>query len=1002
MKICYNCFHEMEDSASHCSFCGHSLNNVNEKKYPQALLPGSILHGEYIIGRVLGQGGFGITYIAQNYSTKELVAIKEFFPSAIATRSGQCSVQAYNEQSSEGFFFGKNAFLQEATTLSKFSENPNIVRIRQFFEENGTAYFVMEYVDGESLKSYVQKKGGTLPFEQAKQILDPVLDALEAVHREGIVHRDISPDNIALSSDGKVKLLDFGAARYSMGEKSRSLSVVLKHGYAPYEQYSRHGNQGPWTDVYAMAATFYNVLTGKMVPDSVDRIHQDTLVMPSAMGIPVPAYAEAALAKALSVNAEDRFQTMADFKKALSNPAGRGLANPAGKVLTIPGGGKGGEGTVRTGAPGGKKSLPDKKVIIGAVAGVILLLILFSVFGSNHKSTGKIEDSGVKKTTDSGDSNDNGGNNTNGDDSSNGDNGNADGSDDSGGSGDEGSGGDDNGTGSDGTGGDDNGTGSDGTGGDGTGSEKIDSGSGDDTITGKYPGKATEKDAIAYVKALLDFICTGSYDTSSVKFADIDQITSDDFMNQVVDSIASSYGDQYNLTDETKNVIKETMSTALSKCKYTVTGAKKKADDVFDVTISIEPLRLYDGVREKLNNYILGLSESERSSMTQDELFNLTVQKTFAYVSENLTSPRYDAAEDVVVTYYLMDTDKHIYGINEEDGNKIGVKLFSMSMGDDGQDTGTSSVTDESSPDDMSSSNFYNQGYFALDGETFYYSSESRLHKTTAKLGREGSVQIRDDASFGSGYINLSGGHIYYPVNHKSAIFRCDLDGGNDVMVFDASADPDFVLKNLCLHGGWFYFSNGKDLYRISRDRLDDISAGPATLAERVADDFNYTEDVYPSICFVGGGIYYNGNGGLTRIDPDGSNKKLVSEKSGELSSDDTSIYSLYGTSEIIRNDTDGSDSSFFKLDSEDGWISRINYVDGWLYLVIKTDSVYELWKVNTADSSKKEFVGEITQAADSLISFCTFENSDYGCFYILRSNDEGGLTSIDKFMKIK
>lgn len=977
MKICYNCFHEMEDSANHCEFCGHSLNNVNEKKYPQALVPGSILHGEYIIGRVLGQGGFGITYIAQNYTTKELVAIKEFFPSVMATRSGQCSVQAYNEQSSEGFFFGKNAFLQEATTLSKFSENPNIVRVRQFFEENGTAYFVMEYVDGESLKSYVRKRGGTLPFEQAKQILDPVLDALEAVHREGIVHRDISPDNIALSSNGKVKLLDFGAARYSMGEKSRSLSVVLKHGYAPYEQYSRHGNQGPWTDVYAMAATFYNVLTGKMVPDSVDRVHQDTLVMPSAMGIPVPAYAEAALAKALSVNAEDRFQTMAEFKNALSNPTGRGFTNPAGKVVTSPGGGNVGGDTVRTGAPGGKKSLPDKKVIIGAVAGVVLLLILFSAFGGNNKNTGKNVDSGTRQTTDSGLTTDKG------------DNGKTDGSDIIGGSGKEDSGGDDKDTGSD-----------DSKGG-GSTIDDGNSGSGK-TTTGKYFGKATEKDAMAYVKALLDFICTGSYDTSSVTFADIDQISSDDFLNQIVDSVVSAYGDQYNFTDETKNVIKDTMTTALSKCKYTVTGAEKKADDVFDVTISIEPLRLYDGVQEKLNNYIQGLSESEKSSMTQDERFNLAVQKTFNYVSENLTSPRYDAAEDVVVTYYLMDTENHIYGVSEEDGNKIGVKLFSASMGDDVQDSGTSSVTDESSPDDMSSSNFYNQGYFALNGEDFYYSSESRLHKTTAKKGQEGSVQIRDDASFGSGYINVSGGHIYYPVNHKSGIFRCDLDGGNDVMVFDASADSDFVLKNLCLHGGWFYFSNGKDLYRISKDRLDDISAGPATQAERIADDFNYTENVYPSICFVGGGIYYNGNGGLTRIDPDGSNKKLISEKSGELSTDGTFIYSLYGTSEITRNDLEGTYSSFFKLDSGDGWISRINYVDGWLYLVIKKDSVYELWKVNTADSSKVEIIGEITQSTDSIISFCTFENSDYGCFYILRSKEEGGYTAIDKFMKIK
>ncbi len=356
----------MMDSANNCAYCGFSLNSKAESKYPQALPYGSILHGKYITGRVLGQGGFGITYVAQDYNTKELVAIKEYFPGAMATRTGTRSVQAYNVANSDSFSFGKRIFLKEATTLSRFSGNPNIVKVRSFFEENGTAYFAMEYVKGESLKSYVRKRGGSISWQEAERILLPVMEALEAVHAQGIIHRDISPDNIALADNGQVKLLDFGAARYSMGERSQSLSVILKHGYAPAEQYSRHGHQGPWTDVYAMAATFYNVLTGEMVPDSIDRTHSDTLVLPSRLGVIVPEHVEAALAKALSVRQEDRFQSMADFKDALT----RKVILPK-TVVTDP-------IVTEVPPPAGPKGLSGK--LIGLAAAAVILLICGILF----------------------------------------------------------------------------------------------------------------------------------------------------------------------------------------------------------------------------------------------------------------------------------------------------------------------------------------------------------------------------------------------------------------------------------------------------------------------------------------------------------------------------------------------------------------------------------------------------------------------------------------------
>lgn len=320
MKICYNCFGELKADEKVCPRCGCSADLKNEEKYPNALTCGTILNGRYIVGRVLGQGGFGITYVAWDYQSKNSVAIKEYFPDTMAIRTDHISVFPYNADREESYTYGKEKFLQEAKTLFEFGDNPNIVNVLSFFEENGTAYFVMEYVSGDSLKNLLaknKKEGGGLSWEETIKIVLPIMDALSTVHEKGIIHRDVAPDNIAVMPDGKTKLLDFGAARYSMGEKSQSISVILKHGFAPSEQYARHGRQGPYTDVYAMGATIYNVLTGRIPSDSVERNGEDDLVLPSALGSDIPPYAERALVKALAVNARDRFQTMSDFKNAL-------------------------------------------------------------------------------------------------------------------------------------------------------------------------------------------------------------------------------------------------------------------------------------------------------------------------------------------------------------------------------------------------------------------------------------------------------------------------------------------------------------------------------------------------------------------------------------------------------------------------------------------------------------------------------------------------------------
>ncbi|MDO5133594.1 MAG: protein kinase [Eubacteriales bacterium] len=365
MKICYHCFVKNEEHSDKCSNCGSDLRYSNRTRYPNAIPCGSVLIGRYMIGQVLGQGGFGITYVAQDLQNQELVAIKEYFPDTLASRDASLVVRSYNRQRTESFESGKKSFLEEARTLARFIGSSNIVAVRSFFEENGTAYFVMEYISGISLKKYLEKKGGRITWPEAMKILTPVLDALSDVHAAGIIHRDVTPDNIAVTDSGVVKLLDFGAARYSIGEKSQSLDIILKQGYAPYEQYMHRSRQGPYTDVYSLAATFYNAVTGLIPPESVERVAEDCIDLPSSLGVDIPPYAEEALMKALAVRPEDRLQSMADFKYALTHGL-RALENrkrTAGILRLI---------------------LPFAAVVVIAAAAVLFYSLFFKETGTQH------------------------------------------------------------------------------------------------------------------------------------------------------------------------------------------------------------------------------------------------------------------------------------------------------------------------------------------------------------------------------------------------------------------------------------------------------------------------------------------------------------------------------------------------------------------------------------------------------------------------------------------
>lgn len=310
-RVCYQCF--QEKGPGPCPHCGYD----DSEEQPFLALPrGTILNGRYMAGRVLGVGGFGITYLGYDLVLEIRVAIKEYMPSGMATRYKDGYTVTLTGHQEKEYSAGMERFLDEVRILAKLQNQPNIVSAQNYFKENGTAYFVMEYIEGMSLKEYLKQQGERIPYTEALRILLPVMEALCTVHSMNLIHRDISPDNIYLTAAGESRLLDFGAARFSMGD-NKSVSVILKHGYAPEEQYSSRGNQGPWTDVYGMGATLYRCITGTLPPDSIERLHNDTLRKPSEMGIDLPAPLEAAICKALSVKAEDRYPNMRAFIDAM-------------------------------------------------------------------------------------------------------------------------------------------------------------------------------------------------------------------------------------------------------------------------------------------------------------------------------------------------------------------------------------------------------------------------------------------------------------------------------------------------------------------------------------------------------------------------------------------------------------------------------------------------------------------------------------------------------------
>lgn len=312
--LCMGCM-EPRAGAAMCRACGYLEGTPPAN--PVHLPPRTVLRDHIVLGRVLGHGGFGIAYLAWDQDLEVKVAVKEFLPGDFATRSADGSVTPYSGESKDHFEYGLTSFLGEGRAVARFNDHPGIAPVIAFFRANGTGYLVMQYLEGMSFAEYLTLHEGRVPWDQAVAILMPVMDTLRVVHGAGMLHRDISPHNIYISKSRQVKLLDFGAARQALGDRSKSLSVILKAGYAPFEQYLSKGRQGAWTDIYALAATLYRAIVGEIPPEATSRVADDELEPPRRRGAAITAAQESVLLRALAVDHKQRYQTVAELQTEL-------------------------------------------------------------------------------------------------------------------------------------------------------------------------------------------------------------------------------------------------------------------------------------------------------------------------------------------------------------------------------------------------------------------------------------------------------------------------------------------------------------------------------------------------------------------------------------------------------------------------------------------------------------------------------------------------------------
>lgn len=406
---CPNCMQALQNGEDTCPYCGFDVNGYEERG--NCLKPFTVLENKYMLGRVLGVGGFGITYIGWDLNLQTYIAIKEYFPESLAGRDvNENQTVVPNETSREVYDKGLRRYVEEAQNISKFYQLQGIVSVKDFFYANGTAYIVMEYINGVNLKDYLKNYGGKLDEATVLALMKPVFESLYQIHNSGLVHRDISPDNIMVDKDGKIKLIDFGSARGQSAETDKTYTVILKHGYAPSEQYYAKGNQGPWTDIYSLCATMYKMLTGVIPPNSVERMEQDMYQSPTQMGIQVSQRTEYVLSRGLAVKAGDRYQDIGQLLTDLYGEAPvmqqsgssvpisdvSAAANPASLTnqsmhITVPP------------TQMGQATAKNKKtayIVIGSLAAVLVIgIILFFALGKKDNGNKTTEDTATENVT---------------------------------------------------------------------------------------------------------------------------------------------------------------------------------------------------------------------------------------------------------------------------------------------------------------------------------------------------------------------------------------------------------------------------------------------------------------------------------------------------------------------------------------------------------------------------------------------------------------------------
>lgn len=371
IRRCLNCMNEFEVPAGYeyvslcCPHCGYLENTPPREVYH--LYPGTILQNRYILGTVLGFGGFGITYKAWDETLGIVVAIKEYYPTGLVQRvPGEGSVIVYEGSKRDEYYSGLVRFLDEAKNMARFYNNANIVHVENYFEANGTAYIVMEYLDGMSLKGYMRQVNGRVPYDFAIGVIRSIAAALCDIHGAMILHRDISPDNIFICRDGVVKLIDFGAARFSDEEREMTRSIILKPGYAPPEQYQSKSRQGPWTDIYALSATMYRMVTGQVPDESTNRVIADEMPAPKEILPDIPEYLNNIIMKGMALNPELRFKDVYELLYAIDNKS---------KILDV------------------KKELKRRKrKRVIQVAALIMVVVLggVSIFNIYHKKKKRV------------------------------------------------------------------------------------------------------------------------------------------------------------------------------------------------------------------------------------------------------------------------------------------------------------------------------------------------------------------------------------------------------------------------------------------------------------------------------------------------------------------------------------------------------------------------------------------------------------------------------------